>query len=73
MCDPQELDACKKDFDDIRAETVCDEQIRINGVQLVDEDFKHRSLTREHLDVRFSLLLDLLLDVEWKRLLVKFP
>ena len=52
---------------------MCDEQIRINGVQLVDEDFKHRSLAREHLDVRVSLLLDLLLDVEWKRLLVKFP
>ena len=51
MRDPKELDTGEQDLDDAGAEAMRDEEIRVNGVQLVDKDLKHWPLTREHLDV----------------------
>ena len=50
-----------------------DKQVRINRVKPVDKDLEHGPFALEYLDVRSFLLFDLLLNVEWKWLLVKFP
>ena len=49
-----------------------DKQVRVNCVKPVDEHLKHRPFALEYLDVGSFLLFDFLLNVKWKRLLVKF-
>ena len=70
VVDPEVADASKQHFDNAAAQVVGDEQIRVDQMQLVDEHFKHLPLILEYLNIRVSLLFDLLLQIEWQRLLV---
>ena len=72
VVDPEVADASKQHFDHAAAQVVGDEQIRVDQMQLVDEHFKHLPLILEYFNIRVSLLFDLLLQIEWQRLLVKF-
>ena len=72
MVDSQVADAGEKDFNHTSAKIVGDEQVWVDQVQLIDEHLKHLSFVLEDRDVSVSLRLDLLLEIEWKRLLVEF-
>lgn len=71
MVDSQVAYAGEKDFNHTSAKIVGDKQVWVDQVQLIDEHFEHLSLVLEDRDVSVSLLLDLLLEIEWKRLLVE--
>ena len=72
VVDSQVADAGEKDFNHTSAKIVGDEQVWVDQVQLIDEHLKHLSFVLEDRDVSVSLRLDLLLEIEWKRLLVEF-
>ena len=71
MVNPQEGDARQQDLNHATAEVVGDKQIWVDQVELIDEHLQHLLLCLEDLDVGIALLLNLLLQVEGKRLLVE--
>ena len=51
VADLQKRYPCQEDLYDVRAEAMGYQQVRVNGVQLIDEHLQHWALALEHMYV----------------------